>query len=1373
MVQNNASAAQLPAVEDQPRPYGILHPTLQQVDSPIDGAGAPGLGPGGAIQALRDHLGPDHDPVGNWAANHQTKAADANNTSTWFPCDDQVAFYTPKVDDNHHHHQQQYDTLTYRELHQEMAHCPAFVSHTAHKKVRVALVIPADDMALSAMATLSVLSQSNAVAVPLDPRMPTMRILDAMEQLNCTALITTDAFLATQGNFLLKHQREQQQQQPEQPLSPPSVEVVLDGDKNEPRPTVNAVAAVSRDNECLYTTHPSLLLNNNTEKDIQEDPYTAEKTFFANNLQEIRVVCANGPCGRMNWTCLSRSSKSPEEWVVQSSPELTITTTPISSEHSDDDDVALLLRTSGTTSRPKVVPISKSMLLYGGISIAAALRLKRDDCNANVLPFTHIGGISCQLLAVLTSGSSVLLLGPMAAPNDFLDHLLGSGNTVYDPKVAPSPTWYYAGPWLHKAIIPMAEARYNANGQQPLKSRLRFIRNAQSHVNHAMILRLSTVFGVPIIPTYGMTEAMPITFSSPMDVARPGTCDIVDQVGFSLTSLKIVSTVDGDDGNGERVLEHSTNTEERVGEVCVKGAGVISRYLGVDPAKTHTKDGWIRTGDLGMLDRQGRLFIKGRSKEMIKRGGEQVWPNEIDDVVEKVPGVVAACAFGVPNELWGEEVAVAVVLADTSQMDDPSATAAMKKLIMQTCSDKLDKISQPHQVKFLCSTKEFATSSSGKYMRSKMADHLGVKAVDTRALQVITTASQMHAQSLVQAKANEDRTLWEKLLILLETKSEEGHRVIPSDALNGVRFLVTLFVVQVHVGLFPNLTWVKLQGYFPNMMIFFSLAGFQATCQVARSVKGQWAHFVGTKIGALHSLYVISQLFTFPSYVLFRAFDEQGNLIWDAGDWVKHILLFIFCTVTGLGHKWNVNMFTWFQSTFYLFLALFPFIDDYLRRLTLKRQGIWFVVAMVFAGALWAVMYVAVPTELFWGDLYPLGWSIVTWLPLLVSSMIAAYFFRRLVEYYYKKKQKELADSESQEQSDDPNTIRVEQVIGYTALWGHICDACSLVLLAAWITVALFPNCLCVYEETFEAMRPEVEVEEYGCPWRIGLDDYVWTCDITYNEWTDYIQPDPNHFDFGRFVTNFSGAFGYLRCSAPIYLLWCSTMAFGTGYTSRIFASKMMQRLAPLGYPVYLLHLAVTRYYWVATRGLEKQYWWGREGEFPFPVEWWEFFLVTFVSIAIGGLVNAFLVPSCLPYTISWGVRVCTGISRGVATCAACVGIDLTEKEEEDKKNGEVETATYKQLRVMIRGLTGMEVTKDLPLNHLGLDSLGATALLGTLRSTVPAANTLTLRQLQECDTVGSLHEFLDGGNSTTAGEPSGASSQAGTASDTDEKMPS
>jgi len=684
----------------------------------------------------------------------------------------------------------------------------------------------------------------------------------------------------------------------------------------------------------------------------------------------------------------------------------------------------------------------------------------------------------------------------------------------------------------------------------------------------------------------------------------------------------------------------------------------------------------------------------------------------------------------------------------------------LTKEIIQTCKDELDEISIPKQIKYLSSIEELPAGSSlwtkGKYQRSKMADHLGVTAVDMGALRSLVMASRIQAgKSPEQGNANieQEKTLWEKALVLLETTQKDNKRVIPSDALNGVRFLVTCFVVQVHVGLFPNLPWVKLQGYFPNMMIFFSIAGLQTTCQVARSVKGQWANFVGTKVGALHSLFMISQLITFPSYVLFRAFDEDGNLIWDARDWLLNIVWFIFATFTGMGHKWSVNMFTWFQSTFYIFLALFPFIDDRLRHLTLKYQGIYFVAFMVLAAGLWAILFITVPSEVFWDYLYPFGWTIITWLPLLVAAMLAAYFFRRVVEFCWKMKEKELSDSELQEYADNPGSIDVKQVASQTKVFGMICDATSAVLLAAWLMVAFWPNCLCVYGATFETMRPDESVE-YGCPpFRNGLEDYVWTCQITYTEFVDYIQPDPNHFEFGRFTTNWSGAFGYLHVSAPIFLLWCATMAFGTGYTSRIFASKLFTFLAPLGYPVYLLHLSVVRYYWVATRGLKKEFWWGREGEYPVPIEWWEFFLVLIMSTILGGLINSFLVPPCLPYTISWGVRVCSWISRISSTCARYIfgegffdgDVDENTPMKNECVNGE-DSKTFHQLKTMIRGLTGInEVKRDLPLQHLGLDSLGATALLGTLRSTVPAARDLTLKELQGCQTVGNLLDFLDG----------------------------
>lgn len=1353
----------------QPKPYGKVHPTRQLVECPVDG-----------VLSLREYLGPAEDPVCNWQDPQLVKPSNNNNhegriniadITTWWPWDDEIAFYSPPTpstaDSENTCNNRHFETISNRELHEIILDCPSFLSSKtpSHNK-RVAIVIPIEDMTESAVALMAVMAQG-MIAVPLDPRMPPSRVLEAMEQLECTCLVTTERYVL-EYKFLEKQHNDK---------------------KNKMYTATNAGQEMSFESDSAsdtsdttselyeYRTHPSF------RSSVGETYYK----YFEEMVKDIRIVSNRERRGVLDWSCFYPTSHGDgnggngQEWWSRYTPP-TYTRTAGAGVEWSDSDPAVLLRTSGTTSKPKIVPISYDMLLYGAISLAAALRLKRDDCNCNCLPYYHTGGITCNLWAILVSGSSLLMAGPLEDPNQFLDSLLIDDSRDNDKCSCPAniqgprplPTWYYGGPWLHKAIILMAEAKYRANNKQPLPSKLRFIRNAQCHINHSMIIRLSTVFGVPVIPTYAMSEAMPISFSAPIDVSLDPPFEVVDSVGFPLCDLCIFDRYE------DEVMEYVENIhdeEVELGEVAVKGAGVITHYLGMDVSKTHNSDGWLRTGDLGLLDKHGRLYIKGRSKEMIKRGGEQVWPNEIDDVVEKVTGVNTACSFGVANELWGEEVAVAVVLADPTQYGNQPYLDALTKDIMQTCKERLDQISTPKQIKYLKSPDELLCGSSGKYIKAKMADHLGITAVDTGALRILTSASQMHEATLAQGQETSeddtDQTLWEWCLALLETKSEDGHRVIPSDALNGVRFLVTLFVVQVHVGLFPNLPWVKMQGYFPNMMIFFSIGGFQTTCQVARSVKSQWAHFVGTKVGALHSLFVISNLITYPSYVLFRAFDEDGNLVWGASDWVKSVFWLLFCTMTGLGHKWNVNMFTWFQSTYYIFLAMFPFIDDYLRLLTLKRQLIWLFVSGLTAGALWGLLFVTTPSDTFWNDLYPLGWTIVTWLPLLVASMCAAYLFRRIVEYCAKKKEKELADSESQERLDDPSSIKAEYVADYTKMWGVVCDATSLFLFAIWMGIAFGPNCMCLHEETVFEMRPDSEPDEGGCPWRPGLDNYQWTCDITYDEFVDYIHDDEKLYEFGRFTTNLAGGFGYLRCSSPVFLLWCSTMAFGTGYTSRIFSSYVFkQYLAPLGYPVYLVHMSVARYYWVATRGLKREHWWGREGEFPFPVEWWEFFLIIIISIVLGAFINILLVPHLLPHTISIGVKVCTKISEVVGWCAGkCCKTQSLESEPDAyyKKDGRAssadETSTMKQLKHMIRGLTGIEVvSRDMVLKHLGLDSLGATALLRTLRSTVPAARKLTLRQLNECETVGSLHDLLDDRSSASASEKMVPPSPASTA---------
>ena len=1283
---------------NQPKPYGLVHSELQQVDSPVRD-----------IASLRRHLGTD-DPFCNWTTIDEDGSGDISRTSDffrWFPCDDQVVFYAPVQTTTHD--QAKYEYLTYRELHHQLQQCPPFGPPPS----RIAIVIPVDQMADMAVALLSVVAQG-AVAVPLDPRMTTNKILEAVDQLNCTCLVATESILL-EKNILQSR-----------------------SDKS------------SSSSSEYYTTHPSLV-------SMKDD----NKSQWFRQVNEIRVVNSGMyGCGRIHWTCLQ---KKDQKWTLYN-PQMT-EHAPVSSTL--DTDLSILLRTSGTTSKPKVVPISRSMLLYGALCIATALKLKRQDCNANSMPFYHIGGISCNLLAVLVSGGKVLFAGPLKDPQAFLDHIL-TKEGKNDP-LTPKPTWLYQGPSMHKALVLTAEKHWHANGKEPPPNQLRFVRSASAHLNHDLALRLSTIFACQVIPTYGMSEAMPICSSAPIDVRNNPPCEVVDSVGYTAgTSVRIMHP-DKDETlpfpPQEKTL--ADNLDDYVGEICVKGAGVISQYIGLDVNKTHTTGGWLRTGDCGILDRQGRLFIKGRSKEMIKRGGEQVWPNEIDDVVENVPGVATAVTFGVPNELWGEEVAVAVVLKE----GNPANKGQLEEQILQTCRNDLGALSVPNQIIVLSSEDDLPRGSTGKYLRSKMASNLGVTAVDTGALRLLASPNEIKDSETAATAEGGKAGKYHWMLQLLETKSEEGRRVVPSDALNGVRFLVACFIVQVHVGLFPNMTWVKLQGFVPNMMIFFSLAGFQTTCQIASSVKDQWASFVGTKIGALHSLFVICQLFTFPSYVLFRAFDEDGNLAWTIKDWVLVSIRFVFATITGLGMKYDVNMFTWFQSTFYIFLIAFPWVDHYLRRLKLKTQCILFVIFAALSSLLWFVLFIGLPYDIFWSPgVYDLGWTIVTWFPLLIASVLAAYLFRRVVEYYWDAlADEDTSESEENEQQPiDPDTIDVESVKSRTKIVGYICDLVSFVLLMMWVIVAAFPTCICVHGETFQEMRPDEELPPDGeCPFKNQQYGYVWTCDITYGEWVDHILPDPNHVEYGRLPTNWSGAAGYLRCTAALFLFWIATMAFGQGYTCRLFESKIMTRLAPLGYPLYLVHMAVTRYYWIATRGLEREYWFGREGEFPFPVEWYEFFLLLFLSVLVGFLIDTFLAPLLMPYTISWGVGVCNWISgtlsRRFGSCfRSSNGSDEKKIHAQHPECSRLDlasptaTSSYDKIATMSRGLTGMNLTADIPLRHMGLDSMGAAALLGMLRSAVPTARNLTLQQLQTCDTISSLVHLLDGVDSaTTPPDPS------------------
>ncbi|MBA3563945.1 MAG: AMP-binding protein [Gammaproteobacteria bacterium] len=296
-------------------------------------------------------------------------------------------------------------------------------------------------------------------------------------------------------------------------------------------------------------------------------------------------------------------------------------------------DIALVLHTSGTTGRPKRVPLTHANLCISAYNVAGMLRLTSHDCCLNVMPLFHIHGLVAALLASMAVGANVVCTPGFDAPRFF------------EWMNACRPTWYTAVPTMHQAILSRAAEHRDVIA----RASLRFIRSSSASLPPLTMTALESVFGTPVIEAYGMTEAAHQMTSNPLppQSRKPGSVGLPagPEVAVMSPSGQLL-------GAGQ------------TGEVVIRGPSVTAGYAG-DPdasAKAFT-DGWFRTGDEGYRDAEGFLFLTGRLKEMINRGGETIAPREIDEALLAHPAVAEALAFAVPDERLGEDIAAAVVLA--------------------------------------------------------------------------------------------------------------------------------------------------------------------------------------------------------------------------------------------------------------------------------------------------------------------------------------------------------------------------------------------------------------------------------------------------------------------------------------------------------------------------------------------------------------------------------------------------------------------------------------------------------------------------------------------------------------------------------------
>lgn len=294
-------------------------------------------------------------------------------------------------------------------------------------------------------------------------------------------------------------------------------------------------------------------------------------------------------------------------------------------------DVALVLHTSGTTSRPKQVPLTHANLRASARHIAAALELTDRDRCLNIMPLFHIHGLIGALLSSLGAGASVVCSPGLLVPD------------IFDWMAAFRPSWYTAVPTMHHAISVGAGAR-----TQPVEHAFRFIRSSSSALPRQTLSAIESVFGVPVIEAYGMTEASHQMASNPLPPRprKPGSVGIAAGPAIAIMN------------------EHSELLgASETGEVVIRGPNVTAGYAGNPDANAAAfSDGWFRTGDQGSLDGDGYLFLNGRLKELINRGGEKISPVEIDEVLLDHPAVAQALTFAMPHPTLGEEVAAAVVL---------------------------------------------------------------------------------------------------------------------------------------------------------------------------------------------------------------------------------------------------------------------------------------------------------------------------------------------------------------------------------------------------------------------------------------------------------------------------------------------------------------------------------------------------------------------------------------------------------------------------------------------------------------------------------------------------------------------------------------
>ena len=352
----------------------------------------------------------------------------------------------------------------------------------------------------------------------------------------------------------------------------------------------------------------------------------------------------------------------------------------------NDYDEALVLHTSGTTSRPKIVPLSNLNIFTSAVNISKSLKLTADDHCLNIMPLFHIHGLIAVLSASAKVGASV------CASNGF------NALKFLDLAETQNITWYSGVPTMHQAIL----LRAQKNSNKAKKLNLRFIRSSSASLPPAIFEQLNNIFQTPVIEAYGMTEATHQMASNPLPPAiqKPGLVGMPAGPEISIMNDKNEKLSQGE-----------------IGEICIKGDNVTNGYENNPEAiKQSFVNDWFRTGDEGFFDEDGYLKISGRLKEIINKGGEKISPLEVDNILMDFPPIDQALCFGYKDKMLGEDIAVAIKLKENKSCTEDD--------IKSYANEKLAKFKIPKKIFIV---EDIPKGATGKLQRIGLAKKFGLE----------------------------------------------------------------------------------------------------------------------------------------------------------------------------------------------------------------------------------------------------------------------------------------------------------------------------------------------------------------------------------------------------------------------------------------------------------------------------------------------------------------------------------------------------------------------------------------------------------------------------------------------------------------------